>query len=693
MKKIVSVLLAAFIASFCLLPFSAVGAENVENVPLEGSSVSYSFDAETGTLTLGGSGATPDYNSGETPWNSFRTDITNIVIEEGITAIGDNIFRQCTSLKNVSMPQSLASVGDYAFFHNSALESVSFPSSLKEIGAFAFAACSSLKEISFNDMTANLNLGVCAFVDCQKMTYAQFPVGTVFGQYCVGYLDEDGKTMNGFTLGGLDNTTAEYYAKNASHITFENSLSLTYKIPFGNEFTVYTGADMYKYIPETTGTYHFYSYGDTDVSVALYDSTKTTVLASNDDRSVYDLNFDLTCSLEAGETYYFKVTPYHDTGWYTAYLYPGKITSMTASFPDDFLLYQDKDGTTAIDDAGKEYTYYDITDCYGDITITINYDNGVTDVMNYSTLEYNGGAFSIVDNQKEVHWTDGENSLTLNFGEVSCKIPVNVHEHKFTMTRTEPTCTAQGEEKYECDCGYSYSVPIEPLGHTEPELCWVDPTCEEDGYYYYYCTRCSEHLSETTVLYAIGHHYITNVTKPTVSTGGYTTYTCTNCGYSYTGNYTDPLGRCVTGRVVLMEDPNGSHDHNVGVELCIIDGGNDFYTTTDSDGYFSFYVLDGTYEFKIGNTSRLNRSESCTVDGKDIDLGTYAVICYDLNNDGYINGRDYAMFNIYCNKIESGEEKYFGYLDFNRDGKINDGDMEYFKNFLPAGKLDASVYN
>lgn len=693
MKKIVSIFLAAFIASFCLMPLSAAGAESVGTTPIEDSSVSYSFDAKTGTLTLSGSGCTPDYQSGETPWYSIRTDIVNVEIGEGITAIGDNMFRQFTSLKSISLPKSLISVGDYAFFHNSSLVSINFPSALRSIGSFAFAACSSLDSISFDDMTSTLNLGVCAFVDCEKMVYAQFPVGTVFGEYCVGYLDEDGKEMSGFTLGGLDNTTAEYYAQNAPHITFENSLTLSYKIPFGNEFTVYTAADMYKYIPETTGTYHFYSYGDTDVSVTLYDSTKTKVIASNDDRSLYDLNFDLTCFLEKGETYYFKVTPYHDTGWYTAYLYPGKIISMTASFPDDFLLYQDRDGTPATDDFGNEYTYYDITDVYSEITITIDYDNGVTDVMNYSNLEYNGGAFSIVDDQKENHWTDGENSLTLNFGKESCKIPVNVHEHKFTMIRTEPTCTQQGEEKYVCDCGYSYSFPIEALGHTEPELCWVDPTCEKDGYYYYYCTRCGEHLSETTVLYAIGHHYVTSVTEPTVSTGGYTTYTCTNCGHSYVGDYTKPLGRLVTGRVVLMESPDGSHDHNLGVDSCTIDGSGHIHTVTDSNGNFSFYVEDGTYEITIGNGSNLNRTINFTVDGKDIDIGTYAIVCYDINGDGYINGRDYALFGMYCKQLENGEESYYGYFDFNHDGKINDEDMECFKNFLPAGKVDSSIYD
>ena len=692
MKKIITVFLAALIMSFCLLPLSAAGADNVQETVLEGSSVSYSFDAESGTLTLSGSGATPDYQSGQMPWYSYRTDIVSVNIENGVTEIGDNIFRQLTSLKNVSFPESLKSIGDYAFFHNSALLNIEFPSSLRQIGSFAFAACSSLKSVSFGDMTVSLNLGVCAFVDCQKMTYAQFPVKTVFGEYCVGYLDEDGKEMSGFTLGGLDNTTAMYYANSASHITFENSLRLSYKIPFGNEFTVYTAADMYKYIPETSGTYHFYSYGSTDVSVTLYDSTKTKVLASNDDRSLYDLNFDLTCSLEKGETYYFKVTPYHDTGWYTAYLYPGKITSMTASFPEDFLLYQDKDGTAATDDSGEEYTYYDITDRYGEIKITINYDNGVTDVLNYSTLEYNGSAFSIVDNQKEDHWTDGENSLTLNFGKESCKIPVFVHEHKFTMIKTEPTCTEAGEEKYVCDCGYSYSVPIEPLGHTEPELCWVDPTCDKDGYYYYYCTRCNEHLSETTVLYAIGHQYIINVTKPTGGTGGYTTYTCTNCGYSYIGNYTEPLGRKVSGRVVLMESPDGSHDHNIGIDLCVIDGGHAFYTTTDSDGYFTFYVMDGSYDFTIGNTGNLRRTESVTVNGDNVDLGTFALVCFDINNDGYINGRDYAIFSMYGKRIESGEETYYSYFDFNRDGKISDEDMKYLKNFLPQGKIDASVY-
>ncbi|MCC8077999.1 MAG: leucine-rich repeat protein, partial [Oscillospiraceae bacterium] len=66
----------------------------------------------------------------------------------------------------------------------------------------------------------------------------------------------------------------------------------------------------------------------------------------------------------------------------------------------------------------------------------------------------------------------------------------------------------------------------------------IAATCTEDGSYdsVTYCTVCGEELSrETVTVPATGHNYVSEVTKEATATqDGVTTYTCTECGDTYT---------------------------------------------------------------------------------------------------------------------------------------------------------------
>lgn len=72
-----------------------------------------------GTLVISGSGAMDDYsNTDETrmsPWENLKTEITVLVIENGVTRIGDAAFGNCTGLRKVYLPESLTEVGESAF--------------------------------------------------------------------------------------------------------------------------------------------------------------------------------------------------------------------------------------------------------------------------------------------------------------------------------------------------------------------------------------------------------------------------------------------------------------------------------------------------------------------------------------------------------------------------------------------------
>ena len=85
----------------------------------EFSPVLWGYDNGTQTLTISGTGAMADYNSDNQPWKDFRGDITSVVIEDGVTSIGDYAFYGCTSLTSVTIyAPELTYYGSNAFSNN-----------------------------------------------------------------------------------------------------------------------------------------------------------------------------------------------------------------------------------------------------------------------------------------------------------------------------------------------------------------------------------------------------------------------------------------------------------------------------------------------------------------------------------------------------------------------------------------------
>lgn len=79
------------------------------------------------------------------------SNITSIVLPEGLERIPDRAFEYCSELKSVTLPSTLKGIGDGAFQECKKLESITFPKSLKEIGYKAFNSCENLKEVNIPD--------------------------------------------------------------------------------------------------------------------------------------------------------------------------------------------------------------------------------------------------------------------------------------------------------------------------------------------------------------------------------------------------------------------------------------------------------------------------------------------------------------------------------------------------------------
>jgi uncharacterized repeat protein (TIGR02543 family) len=71
------------------------------------------------TLTIAGTGNMADYaNASDVPWTYFGTNLTTVIIGEGVTSIGVNAFRNCTNLATVTLlPTTPPTLGSDAFYN------------------------------------------------------------------------------------------------------------------------------------------------------------------------------------------------------------------------------------------------------------------------------------------------------------------------------------------------------------------------------------------------------------------------------------------------------------------------------------------------------------------------------------------------------------------------------------------------
>ncbi len=90
-----------------------------------GTDVSYSYVESTHTLTISGTGAMTDYaSSSERPWDSYVEEIETVIIEDGVTSIGDKAFRGCIGLTTVTIGSGVTYIGTDAFYFCTKVEVV-----------------------------------------------------------------------------------------------------------------------------------------------------------------------------------------------------------------------------------------------------------------------------------------------------------------------------------------------------------------------------------------------------------------------------------------------------------------------------------------------------------------------------------------------------------------------------------------
>ena len=133
-----------------VLPSSVTSiGNNAFNVCFALTSVNYLGTLQQWCLIEFGSDSNPTYYAHSLYIQG--EEVTNLVIPEGITKIGDGTFSGCMGLTSVTLPSTLTSIGEYAFEDCRSLTSIEIPSGVTSIGRYAFRQCFKLTSVTFAD--------------------------------------------------------------------------------------------------------------------------------------------------------------------------------------------------------------------------------------------------------------------------------------------------------------------------------------------------------------------------------------------------------------------------------------------------------------------------------------------------------------------------------------------------------------
>lgn len=111
-----------------------------------GENLTWQLSRDTGVLKISGEGAMDDYIAYYAPHFPCHDRIKSIVLEEGVTEIGNGAFRGLKNVQKVTLPQSLKIISAGSFAGCEGLQEISLPMLLTHIGSGAFSG-SSLRQI------------------------------------------------------------------------------------------------------------------------------------------------------------------------------------------------------------------------------------------------------------------------------------------------------------------------------------------------------------------------------------------------------------------------------------------------------------------------------------------------------------------------------------------------------------------
>ncbi len=271
-------------------PFAVVGSGRFG----VNDGLTWSFDDETGILTVSGVGEMEAFSSVDTdpnqpPWKSYREAITEIVAESGVKNIGAYAFWNCTSVTAVRLPEGLESIDQRAFSNCYELAEINIPGSVASIGESSFNGCWVLGSVEIPDGVTTISNGM--FANCYALSGITIPdsvtsiEGSAFSA-CEALTEI-------FIPNSVENisTRAFDFCINLKTVTFEEGCKATFGTQYDGPFFASQKIEEIYNVPDTMPPFREIFPYDSVVRVTLAGGPGRTEIAAEEFKDYTKLTY------------------------------------------------------------------------------------------------------------------------------------------------------------------------------------------------------------------------------------------------------------------------------------------------------------------------------------------------------------------------------------------------------------------
>ncbi len=160
-----------------------ITAETAEAKGVCGADLTWYY--QDNVLVIKGTGDMSDYSDSESwggtvsPWFSYNDreladKIGWVIIDDGVTSIGECAFYECSALSKVVMGKDIKSIGDRVFYNCKSLVDIKLSESLETIGDEAFSYCESLEQLELPGSLKTIDI---SFRKCENLTQIKLNEG------------------------------------------------------------------------------------------------------------------------------------------------------------------------------------------------------------------------------------------------------------------------------------------------------------------------------------------------------------------------------------------------------------------------------------------------------------------------------------------------------------------------------------